>query len=155
MLSWYYGILPSLIIIIISTLYLINWLIIWSIKCHKQTNVHQSSYNHNLVKQDKTLPPHSSLFIPQNTHTHTNTHAIFCVLLIQTVCLWMHTVAIDTSTQRPSQENTWDHNAAAAIHAASRMPAHKITMTRSRQKTVLFCISIDTGYTHTHTHTQV
>lgn len=33
-----------------------------------------------------------------------------------------------------SQPKTWDHNAAASIHAASRMLVHKITMTRSRQK---------------------
>lgn len=37
-----------------------------------------------------------------------------------------------------SEENTWHHNTAAAIDAASRMPAHKISMTRSGQKTA-FC----------------
>lgn len=51
-----------------------------------------------------------------------------------------------------SHENTWHHNATAAISAASRMPVHKITMTRNRQKTVLFCISIHTDY-NAHTHT--
>lgn len=49
-----------------------------------------------------------------------------------------------------SEEDTRHRNTAAAIDAASRMPAHKITMTRRRQKTA-FCPALALKQNTIHT----
>ena len=102
-----------------------------------------------------------SLFLQSDTHTYTHPDAVLCVcaLLPQTFLLLdTHSSHWYLHTIHPHKKTHGDHNAAAAIRTASRMPVHKITMTRSRQKTVLFCIRIHAGHnactqTHTHTHT--
>lgn len=90
----------------------------------------------------------------ERAHTHTNTRpdALF------SVCYLPRRLARRCTQQplipphnTPSQANTWDHNAVAAIHAGSRMPLHKITMTREGQKTELFTVGVHAGQQYTFT----
>lgn len=78
----------------------------------------------------------------------------FCVSGVsQTACPETHTAAIDMGAQYGLTRKHTASHCGAAIHAASRMPVHKITMTRQRQRTALFCTSIPAHHnTHAHTH---
>lgn len=74
----------------------------------------------------------------------------FCVAGVsQTACPESHTAAIEMGAQYGLTRKHTASHCGAAIHAASRMPVHKITMTRKRQRTVLFCTGI---LTHHNTH---
>lgn len=88
----------------------------------------------------------------KHTHTHPKMEYFVCYLSRQ---------LSSRRTQEPlipphnaaSEANTWNHNAAAAIHAALRMPVHKITMTRGRQKTELLSVGVHADHNNTHSHT--
>lgn len=69
----------------------------------------------------------------------------------QTACPETHTAAIDMGAQYGLTRKHTASHCGAAIHAASRMPVHKITMTRKRQRTALFCMGI---LIHHNTHTR-
>lgn len=76
----------------------------------------------------------------------------FCASgMSKTACPETHTAAIHMEAQYGLTRKHTASHCGAAIHAASRMPVHKITMTRERQWTALFCTGILTHH-NTHTH---
>lgn len=99
------------------------------------------------------LQSHSPSLLSFLTHTqtHAQTHYFQCVTYPDD---WPRRCTQQPLIPRhntPSQANTWDHNAVAAIHAGSRMPLHKITMTREGQKTELFTVCVHAGQQYTFT----